>query len=127
MCEKWSFSNLSKIGKSKIPIYKSGKYCSANNYRSFSLLSPINKVLESLICKRLIKSIEENSIIADQQFGFRRQHYAVHAVTDVYSQISINLDNKLQNFVASLDLRNAFDKIYHDILLKKVGKIWNQR
>ena len=54
-----------------------------NNYRPISLLSPLAKVFEKLISIRLNKFLEENSILADQQLGFRKDHSTTHAVTDL--------------------------------------------
>ena len=105
-----------------IPIYKSGKRYLANNYRPVSLLSPISKIFESLISIRLISFLEDNNIISEQQFGFRKQHSTTHAVTDVHSQISKNLDNKQHTCVILLDFRKAFDTVNHQILLRKLEK-----
>ena len=105
-----------------IPIYKSGKRYLANNYRPISLLSPISKIFESLTSIRLISFLEDNNIISEQQFGFRKQHSTTHVVTDVHSQISKNLDNKQHTCVILLDFRKAFDTVNHQILLRKLEK-----
>ena len=115
------FPSTLKLAK-VIPMYKSGKHCSPNNYRPISLLSPVSKVFEGLISKRLLGFLNENNIIADQQFGFRKKHATTHVVTDVYTQISNNLDVKKHTCIILLDLRKAFDTVNHSILLQKLEK-----
>ena len=119
--ENGFFPSLLKQAK-VIPIYKSGKRYLANNYRPISLLSPISKIFESLISIRLISFLEDNNIISEQQFGFRKQHSTTHVVTDVQSQISKNLDNKQHTCVILLDFRKAFDTVNHQILVRKLEK-----
>ena len=103
-----------------IPVHKSGKHSLLNNYRPISLLSPISKILESLISKRLTKYLEDSNIISVHQFGFRKSHSTSHAITDIYSQISSNKDHDYYTCVILLDLRTAFDTVNHNILLKKL-------
>ena len=105
-----------------IPIYKSVKHYLTNNYRPISLLSPTSKIFERLISKRLISFLEDNCILSDHQFGFRKQHSTTHVVTDVYSQISNYLDNKQHTCVILLDFKKAFDTVNHQILLQKMEK-----
>ena len=93
-----------------------------NNYRPISLLSPLAKVFEKLISIRLIKFLEDNNILADQQLGFRKGHSTTHAVTDFHSQICNNLDNGKHSCVLLLDLKNAFDTVNYEILLRKLDK-----
>ena len=119
--ENGFFPSTLKLAK-VIPIYKSGKHCSPNNYRPISLLSPVSKVFEGLISKRLLGFLNENNIIADQQFGFGKKHATTHVVTDVYTQISNNLDVKKHTCIILLDLRKAFDTVNHSILLQKLEK-----
>ena len=68
------FPSALKLAKI-IPIYKGGNHCSPNNYRSISLLSPISKIFEILIFKRLNKFLEEQKILVDEQLSFRKLQY----------------------------------------------------
>ena len=46
-----------------IALYKKGKRYEANNYRPISLLSIFNKLLEKLLCRRVMKFLNANNIL----------------------------------------------------------------
>ena len=106
------FPSALKLAK-VIPIYKGDDHCSPNNYRPISLLSPISKIFEILISKRLNKFLEEQKILVDEQLGFRKLHSTTHAITDIFSQISNNIDCSRYTCVLLLDLKKAFDTVDH--------------
>ena len=45
-----------------------------SNYRPISLLSIFNKLLEKLMCNRLVDFLEKKKVFFNNQFGFRAQH-----------------------------------------------------
>ena len=92
------------------------------NHRPISLLSPISKIFEILISKRLNKFLEEQKILVDEQLGFRKLHFITHAITDIFSQISNNIDCSRYNCVLLLDLKKAFDTVDHKLLLYKLER-----
>ena len=63
-----------------IPVYKKDSQFCLCNYRPISLLSIFNKLLEKLICCRLLDFLEKEKIFYDKQFGFRTKHSTDHAV-----------------------------------------------
>ena len=56
-----------------IPIPKPGDSQKANNYRPISLLPQPGKILEKLIHTQLSTYLEENELLSQNQFGFRKQ------------------------------------------------------
>ena len=54
-----------------IPIHKKDDKTFVNNYRSISLISKIDKIMEKLIYQLLYLFLEHNNIIYHDQFGFR--------------------------------------------------------
>ena len=66
-----------------ISIYKSGKHYLTNNYRPISLSYSTSKIFESLILKRLISFLEDNSILSEHQFGLCKQQSTACVVTHV--------------------------------------------
>ena len=64
-----------------VPVFKNkGSPFEAGNYRPISLLSNVDKVLEKLVHKRMIKFLNRNNIIYNRQFGFREKHSTVHGL-----------------------------------------------
>jgi exonuclease III len=53
------------------PLFKKGETQNVANYRPISLLTSFSKIIEKLMYARLIKHIETNNILANEQFGFR--------------------------------------------------------
>ena len=101
-----------------IPVYKKGTQTSLSNYRPISLLSVFNKLLEKLMCSRLLKFLEKNNIFFDNQFGFRRGHSTEHAILSIVDKIQRAIDDKEFSCGMFLDFSKAFDTINHDILEK---------
>ena len=120
-----SFSTGIYIDKLKIsrivPIFKDKDdklLCS--NYRPISLLSNINKIFEKIMHKRLYAFFEENNLIYENQFGFRKKHSTTHALIDLTEDIRQAIDNNEFSCGVFIDLQKAFDTVDHDILLNKL-------
>ena len=57
-----------------IPVFKKGDPSSPGNYRSVSLLSIFDKLLEKLMYSRLYSHLWFNNVLYKYQFGFRANH-----------------------------------------------------
>ena len=107
-----------KIAKS-LPLYKSGCKSDINNYRLISILPAISKIFEKAIVFRLSSFLENNNLLSNSQFGFRKNVSTQSALLNFVSKVYSELDKK--SFVASvfLDISKAFDSLNHNILLTK--------
>ena len=103
-----------------IPVYKKGAFTSLSNYRPISLLSVFNKLLEKLICKRLLNVLDKNDVFCDKQFGFRAKHSTDYAVLNIIDKILTAIDNSKFSCGIFLDFSKAFDTVNHEILIKKL-------
>ena len=63
------------------------------SYRSISLLSNISKLYEKLIYSRISDYVLANSLISNEQFGFKREHSSVHQIHRI-KNIIINNKHK---------------------------------
>ena len=103
-----------------IPLYKSGDKSDITNYRPISLLPVLSKIFEKLIHSRMTKFFDENNVIYNKQFGFRKKHSTVHALNTAVTQIIKSLNKNDIVLGIFLDFSKAFDTVKHDILLKKL-------
>jgi hypothetical protein len=104
-----------------LPIYKnSDNLLDVNNYRPISLLSNINKIIEKLMYSQMHSFLEKQNSIYHNQFGFRKKHPTVHALTKLTEQVKLGLDNNEFACGIFIDLKKAFDTVDHSILLSKL-------
>lgn len=93
-----------------------------SSYRPISLLSNISKLFEKIIHSRLYEFATENSLISPAQFGFRREHSAVHQVHRIKKIIENNKQMRRSTGLVLLDIEKAFDTIWHNGLIHKLLK-----
>lgn len=130
----WSSSIIPKEWKTEsfVPILKAGKdKNSPDSYRPVTLTSCVGKIFEQLLKQRLEYFIESNSILPQNQFGFRRGRSAQQSLSHLFLDIQ-NATGK-QEYLASVffDLIGAFNNVNLNILssiltsLNIPGKIVN--
>lgn len=105
------------------PVYKGGDRDMVTNYRPISVLTSLSKVFEKVLSTRLTNYLEQNNILAQNQYGFRKQKSTEDAVLDVTTNIVEALDSKTKVLGIFLDLSKAFDTVSVTILLKKMERI----
>ena len=116
------FFKILKLAKA-IPIHKRGYVFSPNNYRPIFLLLPFSKLLEKLMFIRLNSYLIRNNVIhGNQQFGFRKKYSTFIAIADVISQLKYRQNSNYFTCVTSLDLKEVFDAVDHELLLSKLEK-----
>jgi hypothetical protein len=107
-----------------IMIPKPGKQLNeVTSYRPISLLPVVSKLFEKLVLKRLKIIIERKDIIPMHQFGFREKQSTieqVHRLTDV---IENTLEEKKVCATIFLEVKQAFDKVWHKGLMTKLHKL----
>ena len=99
-----------KVGRI-IPLYKSGSQTLVSNYRPITLLSVFHKIMEKLMYNRLIDFLDRNSILIENQFGFRSGRYTVQTTMLIIDKIQRAIEDKLYSCGIFLDLSKAFDTV----------------
>ena len=117
--ETGSYSDILKTA-TVIPVHKGGSTLELGNYRPISILSPNNKIFETILHKRLTKFWEKLNLFTEFQFGFGTKHSNNHAITCVYENILKKLDNQKSVCGIFLDFAKAVNCVNHQILLGKL-------
>ena len=87
-----------------VPVPKKGDPSNPSNYRPIAITSVICKVMETLLAKNLLKYPEQNNLISDRQYGFRKSRSTgdlLAHVTGLWSNI-LNVGGECP--VVSLDI-----------------------
>ena len=72
---------------------------------------------------RLTEYLEDNLILSDFQFGFRKKHSTEHPLVLFLNKISEAINKKESTISIFCDLQKAFDTCDHGILLKKLSNV----
>lgn len=92
-----------------------------SSYRPISLLPLLSKIFEKLLLTKLQPYLSD--LFPQHQFGFRRGHSTTEQVHRVCHKISEALEEKHYCSVAFLDIKQAFDKVWHIGLLFKIKQM----
>ena len=103
-----------------VPIYKKGSKTLPENYRPVSLTSHLTKLFERILRRKLMKHIEDNRLLSDNQHAFRCGRSCLSQLLQHMDYVLQALENKFNIDVIYLDFAKAFDKVDHSILLKKL-------
>ncbi|CAH2239422.1 jg7296, partial [Pararge aegeria aegeria] len=109
----WKIANVQ-------PVPKKGSRADPSNYRPIAITSLLCKSLERVLNNRLLAYLENNELLSDRQYGFRRNRstgdllvYATHIWGEA-------MDKHGEALAVSLDVSKAFDRVWHESLLHKL-------
>ena len=91
-----------------------------NNYRPVSLLCTFSKILEKVMYERLLDFLNEHKILFQYQFGFRKNHSTLLALTVLIDKLIKSTENGDLVVGIFLDFSKASDIVDHSILLNKL-------
>ena len=100
-----------------IPKGRNADFTNPSNFRGITLLSVISKVFEKLILSRLSTQM---SLIHPLQGGFKPRMSCMHTAFILQEAVRSLRVQKKKAYVAFLDVRKAFDTVWHSGLLLKL-------
>ena len=98
----WKLSKL-------IPIPKSKPYNRIENYRPISVIPAIAKVIEKLVYRQLSTYLENNNLLDESQFGFRKGRSTELAAALFTDNVKRKVDEGKLVGAVFIDLTKAFD------------------
>ena len=103
-----------------IPLHKTGDTLMAKNYRPVSILSPLSKVLEKVVCSQVYHYFTINKILHPSLHGYRKNRSTLTSLLEMYHKWVEAASHGQVSGAVMLDLSAAFDLVSTDILLKKL-------
>ncbi len=90
----WNLIYPDKLKIAKvIPLYKKCESHLTKNYRTISLLSILNKIIEKLVHKHLYQFLQKYEILYKFQLGFRKDHSTSLANIEIVENIREEIQN----------------------------------
>src|SRR5699024_2995029 len=91
-----------------------------DNYSPVSVLPILSKIFERIILNQMLPYLNQNSLLAPQQFGFRKSCSTASAINSFVENIIESFEQREFYGTVALDLSKAFDCVPHNILLRKL-------
>ena len=76
--------------------------------------------MEKIMHQRLYNFLEENNILYNKQFGFRKNNSTIESLIKITEKIRESIDKGKFGCGIFIDLHKAFDTVNHEILLFKM-------
>ena len=107
------------------PIHKEGPLDDPANYRGLVIMNSLLKLLCNILHNRLVQYCEDNKILNKEQIRFcrntRTSDHILTLKTLVNKYVTDTRGKKL--YTCFIDLRKAFDSIWHDGLFRKLENL----
>ena len=100
------------------PALKKDDKTNKKNYRPISLLPPLSKTFERLICDQINEFMRDK--LSPLLCGFRKGYSTQYALLRLLEQWRSKLDNKYIIGTILCDLSKAFDTLPHDLIIAKL-------
>ena len=104
--EQWAIGRI-------VSIHKKGDALDPANYRGITITSCLGKLFTNILNFRLCKFLEDNSLIREEQIGFRKGHrttdhmFILKCIMDKYKK------KRKQLYMCFIDFKKAYDSVWH--------------
>ena len=102
------------------PQHKRGSRAIDENYRAISLTSHIIKTYERVLRKKMVSHLEDNNLLCKNQHGFRSGKSCLTQLLHHFDEVLDSMAHGAEVDSIYLDYAKAFDKVDHQLLLKKL-------
>jgi len=105
-----------------VPLYKDGDRRVPLNYRPITLLSLVGKVYTGVLCARLTDWAEKRGVLVEEQGGFRARRGCPEQVFALTELIKMRQRMKLDTYACFIDIKKAYDTVWHSGLKDKLKR-----
>ena len=102
------------------PLFKKGDQKLTKNYRPISLLCTISKVFERIVFKEVFNFILDRKKLTKYQAAYTPGSSTESQLLEIYSNITMAMDEKEIIRYVFCDCSKAFDRVWHKGLLHKM-------
>ena len=103
------------------PFYKNkGDKMDPKNYRPITIVSCLGKLFTSILNERLRIFSDENQLLKENQFGFRKGYSTIDCIFILHSFFEILSVKKKKMYCAFVDFEKAFDTVWRKALWYKM-------
>ena len=113
-----------------VNLFKKGDREDPGNYRGITLLSVVGKVFCKVLNNRLVQVLDKERVLHEGQAGFRVNRSCMDNVYTLNELVQGRIREDKQTYAFFLDVRKAYDTVWHDGLWCKLwdmgirGKMW---
>ena len=113
-----------------INLFKKGDREDPGNYRGITLLSVVGKLFCKILNNRLVECLDREGLLHEGQAGFRVNRSCVDNIFTLNELVQGRIREDKQTFAFFLDVRKAYDTVWHNGLWYKLwdmgvrGKMW---
>ena len=123
----WNEGTIPSVWRCENRIYipKAGKssYHTEKAYRSLSLSSCIGKILEKIICNRLVALLHERNIIDKDQYAYIKGRDINQALLNLTLDIQKSLKASQHTGCVMIDFEGAYDAVWRDGVMYKLVRL----
>ena len=106
-----------------VNLFKSGDKCNTDNYRGLTINSCLGKLFNTVMNNRLVKFLDENQIIHDNQIGFKKKARPSDHIFILNTLFKKICKGNKKLYLCFVDFRKAYDTVWRNALLLKLLKI----
>ncbi|KAJ3659737.1 hypothetical protein Zmor_011411 [Zophobas morio] len=111
------------LKSSVTPIFKKGDKTDRKNYRPISLTAVCCKLMERILCKRIIHFAIHEGIVPDEQHGFLPGRSTETCLLYCLDKWTKAIDRGDSVDIVYIDFQKAFDKVPHRRLIHKLREL----
>ena len=107
-----------------VPVLKqNGNASEASSYRPIALSPCLIKIMETMIKTRLDWFLEKHEILPTFMSGFRRGRSITDNIVNLENDVQKSINNKEHTLAVFLDINKAYDTVWIEGLIHKLGNI----